>query len=256
MIVIRGTTCLALLVKRMVSSPKELHGQGLHTTPVRAAPAQAANKSAMFVAMRLQGILSFGFWVSSVAEARLLQARGRSVRKRDTVRSQAFASASGPSAAFGASVAVLGRLEGACAQPSDFSVSPPGAPVLHEVSVFFRTEQSAGAGGAVVLDAPALFDFGSACAVRDLEVGYYDRGSGERTWALPGILGCDGDRAWGETAAFNRATVALGGTLHGGRHFGFRIRVANAASYAPSQQSAWRLWTRTSGGITCLTLLV
>jgi hypothetical protein len=163
---------------------------------------------------------------------------------RTAVQQGATAATSGN---FQTQVAVLGTLTHSCIQPTDFRSSTTSDTVSQDLYIFFQTQQSAGFGAYVVLDAPVGFNFKSQCYSADLAAEYYSTTTGNQTYPLPGILGCLGSITIdGVAGTYNKAFIEVLGHLRGSRRYGFRVRVDNPESYTSSQQQTWRLFTMTS----------
>jgi len=140
---------------------------------------------------------------------------------------------------FSTNVAVLGQLADACLQPTDFRPTSD-----HQLYIFFKTEQSAGFLGYVVVDAPSGFDFGTVCNFGDLDAAYYSSTAGQQTFPLPEPAACGGFKLDKSSDANNRAIIQVRGHLRPGRIYGFQIAVTNPSTYEAGQQTSWRIWTR------------
>lgn len=135
--------------------------------------------------------------------------------------------------------AVLGIITDATCQPQVLSASTKKA-VLQDLHFFFRTEQEVGPGGLVRLIAPSGFSFGQPCNATDLPAPYYatQANPADATLPLPGILSCVS-----RGSELREAELRLERILHGGRLFGFKIRVQNPEGFDPSQVAGWTLFT-------------
>lgn len=135
--------------------------------------------------------------------------------------------------------AVLGIISDVSCQPQVLSASTAKA-VYQDLHFFFRTEQEVGPGGLVRLVAPTGFNFGQPCNATDLPAPYYATQANpvDATLRLPGILSCVS-----RGSELRTAELRLERILHGGRVFGFKIRVENPQGYDPSQVTGWTLFT-------------
>jgi hypothetical protein len=121
---------------------------------------------------------------------------------------------------------------------------------LQYLRIFFRTEQTLGPGGFIILESPSGFTFTDPCEALDLDPEYYATNpkASEVTLPLPNIIMQDGDSCRRSVfVGISRATVKMQNILEGGRLFGYKVRVRNADTHDASAQSScpncWRIFT-------------
>merc|ERR1719191_576982 len=98
-------------------------------------------------------------------------------------------------------LSVLGKLMAEVIIPSNFAKGG-----YHFLYVFFKTQQSAGEGAEVWVEAPHGFDFGSNCEVHSLEDTYYIKDPEYPTHPLikeRGSMACIGEKQDPETSTTN-----------------------------------------------------
>jgi hypothetical protein len=145
-------------------------------------------------------------------------------------------------------LSVLGKLMAEVIIPSNFA---KGA--YHFLYVFFKTQQSAGEGAEVWVEAPLGFEFGSECNVQSLEKEYYMKDPEYPTQPLiteRGSMACLGEKQNPETSTtMDRARIQMTGHLLGNTYYGFKLYVKNPEAYSPLQKNGWRIWTYTHNAV-------
>eukprot|EP00930_Biecheleria_cincta_P001431 TRINITY_DN102575_c0_g1_i1.p1 TRINITY_DN102575_c0_g1~~TRINITY_DN102575_c0_g1_i1.p1 ORF type:complete len:3349 (+),score=445.13 TRINITY_DN102575_c0_g1_i1:84-10130(+) len=120
------------------------------------------------------------------------------------------------------------------------------------LSVFFKTVQSTGGGGRIIVDAPVNFSFGSSCIVEDFKQTVYDATDAPGNLRpLPLRASCSGNQTpeqKGLGVSMNRAVIEVGGNLRAGRMYGFRIKVKNAEALESHFAQSFHIWTADARG--------
>lgn len=156
---------------------------------------------------------------------------------------------------FSFNAAVLSRLTEEVIQPMSFINSCCGIHPTSTVSrlylhVFFKTVQSAGHGGFVVLDAPTNFDFHATCEPNNLEEVYYayiGMDPAPRLKKLTNMGACVGIMRY-PSEKYNRARFLVGGFIDADQYYGFRIYVTHPSFYDVAQHDNWFIWTQDPNG--------
>ena len=187
-----------------------------------------------------------------------LRSMGSSTSFRE-VNLSAFASAA-LLGTYSASKAVLGRLTDATMQPLSFQPSLSFKPLEDQkktiVQLFFRSTQRVAAGGAVRLQAPPGFDFGSfSCQSMDLSESHYYSQAASITLRLP-QLNCSTSSASHLLSngtllqSFSVALVSLKARIFAAQMYGWQIsiRAPSMAVFDEVRGLGWHLYTLNSAG--------
>ncbi|CAD7940504.1 unnamed protein product [Amoebophrya sp. A25] len=159
---------------------------------------------------------------------------------------------------YSSNVAVLGYLRDTILHPSDMMGAMMSNRVVRPVLyIFFKTEQTPGILGYVLVDAPTnpvgsgtvaaqnsiafAYDYPN-CDASDLPHEYYAFRPGEMTHRLPGgIKSCVYERG-----AQNRARVQVHGIVQSNAKYGFTLRIENPYKFDMSQLTNWKMFTQDS----------
>eukprot|EP00397_Hematodinium_sp_SG-2012_P000134 GEMP01000134.1.p1 GENE.GEMP01000134.1~~GEMP01000134.1.p1 ORF type:complete len:2985 (+),score=568.53 GEMP01000134.1:27-8981(+) len=149
-------------------------------------------------------------------------------------------------------IAVLDTLENHCIQPTPAIVSslePFVAGSTFFINVFFKTQQSGGRYGYVVLDAPLEYRFADPCIVMDLEEAYYAY-QGSKAEQVKKIMRTANVHECYTSlyAAWQRLKIRVGGFLIKDFLYAFRAKIIAPmpAKYDEAQHSSWFIWTMTA----------
>lgn len=133
-------------------------------------------------------------------------------------------------------------------QPGDFRISTdPANPRRNILRIFFHAGVTVINNGYVIIDAPALFNFGQTCQAGYLADNYYDFiGIGNpRLFKLNNLVGCVGSKYPSEpgspTNYYNRARLQVGGVINTGNWYGLTMRVEHPNTYLETQHFGWYL---------------
>eukprot|EP00930_Biecheleria_cincta_P092360 TRINITY_DN8222_c0_g6_i1.p1 TRINITY_DN8222_c0_g6~~TRINITY_DN8222_c0_g6_i1.p1 ORF type:complete len:3282 (-),score=484.47 TRINITY_DN8222_c0_g6_i1:314-10159(-) len=154
---------------------------------------------------------------------------------------------------WGGNAAVIDQLQDELVQPSSFVRSCCDMLMdtrrsEHNLQVFFMSTTYVGQNGYVIFDAPSNFDFGKDCKPEDLPDRHYAFvGADElQLYRLRDMASCIGEKYPITETTYNRARIAVRGTIDIQKYYGFEIRVLHPVDYTESQHYNWYLWIKDS----------